>query len=76
MPLGREVDLGPGNIVLDGHPAPPKGRIQNFRPMSGWIKMPLSTEVCLDPGDIVLDEHPAPQKGAQQPYPLFGQCPL
>jgi len=22
MPLGTEVDLGPGNIVLDGDPAP------------------------------------------------------
>jgi len=25
MPLGREVDLGPGDTVLDGDPAPPKG---------------------------------------------------
>jgi len=24
MPLGREVGLGPGDIVLDGDPAPPK----------------------------------------------------
>ena len=24
MPLGTEVDLGPGHIVLDGHPAPPE----------------------------------------------------
>jgi len=23
MPLGTEVGLGPGNIVLDGYPAPP-----------------------------------------------------
>jgi len=23
MPLGREVDLGPGDIVFDGDPAPP-----------------------------------------------------
>jgi len=23
MPLGREVGLGPGHIVLDGDPAPP-----------------------------------------------------
>jgi len=22
MPLGKEVGLGPGHIVLDGHPAP------------------------------------------------------
>ena len=25
LPLGMEVDLGPGHIVLDGDPAPPKG---------------------------------------------------
>jgi len=24
MPVGTEVGLGPGNIVLDGNPAPPK----------------------------------------------------
>jgi len=29
MPLGMEVDLSPGHIVLDGDPAPPP-----FRPMS------------------------------------------
>jgi len=26
MPLGMEVGLSPGNIVLDGDPAPPKIR--------------------------------------------------
>jgi len=26
MPLGMEVGLGPGNIVLDGNPASPKKR--------------------------------------------------
>jgi len=25
IPLGTEVGLGPGDIVLDGDPAPPKG---------------------------------------------------
>jgi len=38
MPLGMEVGLGPGDIVLDGDPAPPsrKGAQQpsTFRPMS------------------------------------------
>jgi len=35
-PLGTEVDLGPGHIVLDGVPAPAKGKQQppSFRPMS------------------------------------------
>jgi len=37
MPLGREVSLGPGDIVLDGDPAPPPERARtalNIRPMS------------------------------------------
>jgi len=36
MKLGMEVCLaGPGHIVLDGDPAPPKrGTAPNFRPMS------------------------------------------
>jgi len=38
MPLGMEIGLGPGDIVLDGNPAPPKrgrGRAApTFRPMS------------------------------------------
>jgi len=36
MPLGTEVDLGPGHIVLDQVPAPAKGAQlpPSFRPMS------------------------------------------
>jgi len=38
IPLGREVGLGPGNIVLDGDPPPPKrgpsSHPPTFRPMS------------------------------------------
>jgi len=35
-PLGTEVDLDPGHIVLDGVPAPAKGaqQLPSFRPMS------------------------------------------
>jgi len=35
-PLGTEVDLGPGHIVLDGVPAPAKvaQKPSSFRPMS------------------------------------------
>ena len=61
MPLGMEVGLRPGHIVLDGDLAPPKG---HNRPqfsthvycgqMAGWIKMPPGTEVGLGPGHIVL----------------------
>ena len=40
MPLGTEVGLGPGDIVLDGDPTPPpkKGTAPNFRPMSKFAK--------------------------------------
>jgi len=37
MPLGMEVGLDPGHIVLDGDPAPPtekRGTAPNFWPMS------------------------------------------
>jgi len=77
MPFGAEVGLGPGHIVLDGDPAPPKGAQQ--RPhfsvhvycgqMAGCIRIPLSTEVGLDLGDIVLDGDSAPltERGTAAP---------
>jgi len=35
MSLGVEIGLGPGDIVLDGDPAPPKsGTAPHFRPIS------------------------------------------
>ena len=58
MPLGTEVGLGPGHIVLDGEPAPPSQRGTAHVCCSQkavWINMPLGTEVGLGPGDIVLD---------------------
>ena len=57
MPLGMEVGLGPGYIVLDGDPAlPPPNRDsphfsahvycgQSSNGSSRWIKMPLGMEV-------------------------------
>ena len=55
MPLGVEVGLGPGHIVLDGDPAlpPPKVHSPQFSThvccgqMAGWIKMPLGREIGL-----------------------------
>jgi len=77
-PLGTEVDLGPGHIVLDGDPAPPplKGHSLQFSAnvhcgqMAGWTKMPLGMEVGLGPGDFVFDRDPAssaPENRAQPP---------
>jgi len=63
MPLGTEVGLGPGHIVLDGTQlSSPKKLVQTpiFGPCllwpNGWMikKMPFGTEVDLGPGDIVL----------------------
>ena len=71
MPLGTEVDLGSGDIVLDGDPEPPKKRHSpHFSShvycgqMAGWIKMPFGAKVGLSPGHIVLHGDPAhPPKG-------------
>ena len=43
-PLGTEVDLGPGHIVLDGVPAPAKGAQQRplFGPCLLWPRSPIS----------------------------------
>jgi len=68
MALGMEVGLGPGHIVLDGHPAPlPKNEAKPLIfcpfllwPTAGCIKMPLGMEVSLRPGDFVLDGDPVP----------------
>jgi len=62
MPLGMEVRLGPGDVVLDGDPAPPPKKGAELHPQfsahvrcgqtAGWIKMALGIEVGLDPGHI------------------------
>jgi len=81
MKLGRQVDLGPGHIVLDGDP-PPNGHSPHFSAhiccgqMAQWIKMPLGMKVRLSSGDFVLDGDvaPLPQKGTEPP--IFGPCLL
>jgi len=67
MLCGTEVGLGPGHILLDGDPAPPKGHSSPLSAhvyctqTSGWIKMKLGMEVGIGPGHIVLDGHPSPR---------------
>jgi len=82
MPLDREVDIGPGDIVLHGDPAPPKWHSPQFpahvcfdQTADGWIKIPFGTEVGLGPGDIVLNGDSAPLERDTAP-PLFGPCLL
>ena len=69
MPLSTEVVLGPGDIVLDGDPAPPqKWRGGTAPPEFTHV---LSPNGCMDqdgtwygvglsPGQIVLHGDPAP----------------
>ena len=65
MPVGTEINLGPGDVVLDGVAAPPpkRGTAPVFSPcllwqMDGCMKTPLGMEVDLGPGHIVLDGDP------------------
>jgi len=62
MPLGTEVGLSRGDIVLDGDPAPSKkghstphfSTHDYYGQTAGWIKMPLGTEVDLGPAAPTL----------------------
>jgi len=53
MPLGKEVGLGPGHIVLDGDPVgtqPPQQPLPSFRPMSivaKWSPISATAEILL-----------------------------
>ena len=84
MPLGTEVNLGPGDDVLDGVAAPPKrGHSPQFPghvycgKTAGSMRTPLCTEVDLGPGHVVLDGDPAPpRKGRSSPSPIFGKYQL
>jgi len=69
VPLGTEVGLSLGDIVLDGDgdPAPPhlNGHSPQFSAhvrcgqTAGWTKMPLGMVVGLGPGNVVLHGVPA-----------------
>ena len=87
MSLSMEIDLGPGDLVLDGDPAlpspqgaePPKfSALVYCSQTAGWIKLVLGMEVGLSPGDFVLHGDPAspPQKGAEPTSPIFCPCLL
>ena len=73
MPLGMEVGLGAGHIVLDGDPSPKGAQSPQFSTRAccgqtaGWIKIPLGREVDLGPGNIVLDGDPAPPQRGTAP---------
>jgi len=68
MPLGMEVGLSPGDVVLDGFAAPLKGaRHPVFGPCLLWLNGWMGEDATWYgsrpwPGHIVLDGHPAPCK--------------
>ena len=86
MALGVEVGLGPGDVVLDGDPAPLPKRGRGPPPKfsahfscgqtAGCIKMPLGNEVGLSPGDFVLDGDSAPSSQRGRSPQIFGPCLL
>jgi len=69
MPVGTEVGLGPGDIVLDGSHLPKKIKCGTALPQFSahvyygqtavCIRIPLGTEVDLSLGDIALDGDPS-----------------
>jgi len=82
VPLGTEVDLSPGDFVLDGDPLalpkkgagplPPKFSAHVYcGQTAGWIKMALGVEVGLGPVHIVLDGDTAPLPKRGQSPPIF-----
>jgi len=72
-PLGTEVDLDPGHIVLEGVPAPAKGA-QQLPPLFGpcllWPRSPISAtaELLLDYRSVFGLQLPAEDSSAQQKY--------
>jgi len=80
LPLGTEVNIGPGDVVLDGVAASPPKRVTAppvvgscLLSPNGWMdKTPLGTEVDLGPGHIVLDKDPTPRgKGHSSPLSFW-----
>ena len=55
IPLGAEVGLSLGDIVLDGDPAPEFSTNVRCGQTNRWTKMPLGMEVGLGPRDFVFD---------------------
>jgi len=78
MKLGTEIGLGPGDIVLDGDPAPPqKGHNPPIfgpcllRPSGLMDQHATWYEGRLGPGYIVLDGYPVPppsKRGTAAPH--------
>jgi len=84
MPLGREVGLGPGEIVLNGNPAPPlKGAQPPLFDLSVlWPKGWMGKDATWYEGRPRRRPHcvrwgpSSPQKGHNPLPPIYGSCRL
>jgi len=81
MPLGTKVNLGPGDVVLDGLAAPLKsGTAPSFRFTSivanGWMDEDATWYVSRPRPRFVLDGVPALRERGTAAPPLFGSCLL
>jgi len=77
MPLGMEVGLSPGHIVLDGDTVPPSQKGGTAPPQfsAGWIKMPLGMKVGLGPGRNVTWGPSSPsQRGHSPQFSAYVIC--
>ena len=88
MPLGMEIGLGPGDFVLDGHPAPPPPKGHGPSPIFGPYL--LRTNGCMDqdvtwyganksrPRRLLvrLGLRTPSTKGGGAPPQIFGPCLL
>jgi len=80
MLLGIEVGLAPGDIVLDGDPAPPKrgtAALPHFSAVlwpNGWVDQDPTWYEGRPPATSVVSDDPSSlQKGVSSPL-LFGPC--
>jgi len=83
MNLGTKVGLSPGDVVLDGDPAPSQkgakppifGHLYCGQTV-GCINMPLVIEVGLIPGGFVLDGNPVPtsKRGRSPQFSVHIYC--
>ena len=79
MPLRMELGLGPGDFVLDGDPAPPRGTAPIFGPhllrpngcmeqdVTWYGARPRPRRLC-----VRWEPSPLPPKGGGAPSPIFG----
>jgi len=83
MPLGREVELCRGHILLDGDPAPPiEAQPPHFSAhvycgqTAGWIKMPLGTKIGSAQATLcyMVTQLPLSKKGHTPQFSAHAYC--